>query len=521
MGSAALKAMAQNMTISQAQSNCAKASPQDAVPAEMRSGTREVPLRGVWDRVRRKLRAELGEDVVASWFGSLELLGIDGGVARVTVPTRFLKSWIDTHYAERLRKHFATDGHASSVEVSVRGEARDGGNAKRDLSRRVVEASSSQAASPVASANARTAPDPQAWRSKTPQEMSMPLSTAAALDRHLTFDNFVVGRSNQFACAAARKVSETVGSQSVYNPLYIHAAVGLGKTHLSQAIAHTCQAEGKRALYLTADRFMHGFVSALRSQTAIQFKDQMRNIDLLIVDDVQFLQGKTVQQEFCHMINSLADARRQMVVAADRPPTELEGLDERIKSRLGGGLCVEIGAFDEDLRRRILARRIAAATERDPSFRVPQAVIDFVASVITSNGRDLDGAVNRLLAHANLAGAPMTLESAEVAIRDLIRAREPKRVRVEEILKLVSAHFNVTRADLLSSRRTASVVRPRQIAMYLSKTLTLRSLPEIGRRFGGRDHTTVLHAVRKIESLIGSDPSLKDEISLLKRMLTE
>jgi chromosomal replication initiator protein len=228
-----------------------------------------------------------------------------------------------------------------------------------------------------------------------------------------------------------------------------------------------------------------------------------------------------VQQEFSHSINAHADARRQMVVAADRPPGDLEGLDERIKSRLAGGLCVEIGAFDEELRRRILERRIAAASARDPSFKVPPTVIDFVASAITSNGRDLDGAVNRLLAHASFAGAHMTLESAEIAIRDLIRAREPKRVRVEEILNLVSAHFNVARADLLSSRRTASVVRPRQIAMYLSRTLTLRSLPEIGRRFGGRDHTTVLHAVRKVEGLIGEDPALKEDVGLLKRMLTD
>jgi chromosomal replication initiator protein len=367
----------------------------------------------------------------------------------------------------------------------------------------------------------RQAPQTVARFDKKQQEVSTPLAIAAALDRQLTFDNFVVGRSNQFAIAAARKVAESIGGLAVYNPLYIHAAVGLGKTHLSQAMAHACEAIGKRALYLTADRFMHGFVSALRSQTAIQFKDQMRNIDLLIVDDVQFLQGKTVQQEFCHIINAHADARRQMVIAADRPPAELEGLDERIKSRLAGGLCVEIAAFDEDLRRRILEKRIAAASARAPSFKVPQTVIDFVASVVTSNGRDLDGAVNRLLAHASFAGAHMTLESAETAIRDLIRTREPKRVRVEEILKLVSAHFNVTRADLLSSRRTASVVRPRQIAMYLSKTLTLRSLPEIGRRFGGRDHTTVLHAVRKIEGLIGGDAGLKDEISLLRRMLTD
>jgi chromosomal replication initiator protein len=473
----------------------------------------------LWERVRRKLRAELGDDVVASWFGSLELSGIEDGVARLSVPTRFLKSWIDTHYSERLRKHFAIDGNAASVEVSVRSAIPQRNSVRRIPTRPAGIATPCEIAATFPRHELRATAD--ARQDKKHQEIAMPLSVAAALDRQLTFDNFVVGRSNQFACAAARKVGETVGGQAVYNPLYIHAAVGLGKTHLSQAMAHACESRGMRSLYLTADRFMHGFVSALRSQTAIQFKDQMRNIDLLIVDDVQFLQGKTVQQEFCHIINALADQRRQMVVAADRPPGDLEGLDERIKSRLAGGLCVEIGAFDEDLRRRILERRIAAASERDPSFKVPQEVIEFVASAVTSNGRDLDGAVNRLLAHASFAGAHVTLDSAETAIRDLIRAREPKRVRVEEILKLVSAHFNVTRADLLSSRRTASVVRPRQIAMYLSKTLTLRSLPEIGRRFGGRDHTTVLHAVRKIEGLISENPNLKEEIALLKRMLTD
>ena len=504
---------------------------QPPLPAEIIADEADVPvveaapytlvLGDLWERVRRKLRAELGEDVVASWFGSLELCGIDGGIAQLSVPTRFLKSWIETHYAERLRKHFAVDCNAVGVEVSVRGAIPQRALNKRMQVRSANGAAPCEIAAPSMRGNMRAASEGAAMQDKKQQGVAMPLAISATLDRQLTFDNFVVGRSNQFACAAARKVAESIGGQAVYNPLYIHAAVGFGKTHLSQAMAHACESQGKRALYLTADRFMHGFVSALRSQTAIQFKDQMRNIDLLIVDDVQFLQGKTVQQEFCHIINAHADARRQMVVAADRPPSELEGLDERIKSRLAGGLCVEIGTFDEELRRRILERRIAAASARDPSFKVPPTVIDFVASAITSNGRDLDGAVNRLLAHASFAGAHVTLDSAETAIRDLIRAREPKRVRVEEILKLVSAHFNVTRADLLSSRRTASVVRPRQIAMYLSKTLTLRSLPEIGRRFGGRDHTTVLHAVRKIEGLIGENPSLKEEIVLLKRMLTD
>ena len=371
-------------------------------------------LTELWERIRRKLRAELGEDVVTSWFGSLELSGISGGVVQLSVPTRFLKSWIDTHYADRLRKHFALDGYATGIEVSVRGAACQAGPAKRTLAApagasKPCESAPSFARSGDTERPGIPRPAPNAGKpDRTPQEVSMPLAIASALDRALTFDNFVTGRSNQFAYAAARKVAESIGG-AVYNPLYIHAAVGSGKTHLSQAMAHACEAMGKRALYLTADRFMHGFVSALRSQTAIQFKDQMRNIDLLIVDDVQFLQGKTVQQEFCHIINAHADARRQMVIAADRPPADLEGLDERIKSRLAGGLCVEI-SLRRGSRRRILEKRIAAASARDPSFKVPQTIIDFVASAITSNGRDLDGAVNRLLAHASFAGAHMWIE---------------------------------------------------------------------------------------------------------------
>jgi chromosomal replication initiator protein len=274
-------------------------------------------------------------------------------------------------------------------------------------------------------------------------------------------------------------------------------------------------------VYLTAERFMYGFVAALQSQTAIAFKEALRSIDLLIFDDAQFLQGKAIQNEFGHALNALLDAGRQVVVAADRPPADLESLEERVRSRLAGGLCVEMGALDDALRVKILEARIAAARTQSPHFEVSPAVLTFVARSITSNGRDLEGAVNRLLAHSIVGAAPLTVEAAEIAIRDLIRAREPKRVKIEDIQKLVATHYSVTRADILSSRRTATVVKPRQVAMYLSKALTLRSLPEIGRRFGGRDHTTVLHAVRKIEGLTSSDASLREEIELLKRMLQE
>ena len=236
---------------------------------------------------------------------------------------------------------------------------------------------------------------------------------------------------------------------------------------------------------------------------------------------MQFLQGKSIQNEFCHTLNALIDAGRQVVIAADRPPSELESLEERVRSRLAGGLCVEMGALDEPLRLKILEARIAAAKQAQPGFDVPAPVAAYVARAIETNGRDLDGAVSRLLARATLTGAALTVEMAEDAIRDLVRTREPKRVKIEDIQKLVATHYNVSRADILSSRRTATVVRPRQIAMYLAKVLTLRSLPEIGRRFGGRDHTTVLHAVRKIEGLAGKDGTLSEEIELLKRMLQE
>jgi chromosomal replication initiator protein len=301
----------------------------------------------------------------------------------------------------------------------------------------------------------------------------------------------------------------------------VHSAVGLGKTHLLQAVAHTAAQQGRSVIYLTAEKFMYGFVAALQSQTSIAFKERLRTIDLLIFDDAQFLQGKNIQAEFGHALNALLDAGRDVIVAADRPPNDLESLDERVRSRLGVGLCVEIGALDEPLRLKILEARVAAARAEESDFVVSPAVLGFVARAIRSNGRDLEGAVNRLRAHRTPTSAPMTVEMAETAIRDLIRTHELKRVKIEDIQKLVASHYSVSRADILSSRRTAAVVKPRQVAMFLAKMLTLRSLPEIGRRFGGRDHTTVLHAVRKIEALLQIDTILREELELLKRMLQE
>ena len=481
-----------------------------------------------WSRTCRRLRAELGEDIFSSWFGRLELDAVLEGAAHLSVPTRFLKSWIESHYHDRILQVFATEAaDIKRLFVSVRSSSRcsvlrEASNPTQTLQSLVPVGMAAEPAE--SSARAPAAIARRAIRSLPDHEVTENASTLSGspLDRRLTFTSFLVGKSNQLAHAAAQRVAlAPLNEAPLYNPLYIHSQVGLGKTHLLQALAHAASENGRRVIYLTAEKFMYGFVSALKAQNAIAFKEHIRAIDMLVIDDLQFLQGKTIQQEFCHTINALIDAGRPIVVAADRPPTDLECLEERVRSRLAGGLCLEMGTLDEPLRVKILQMRIAAAKTLHPAFDVSEQVLTYVAQVITHNGRDLDGAINRLLAHTTLMNGPLTVEMAETAVRDLIRTRDPKRVKIEDIQKLVAGRYNVSRADILSSRRTAVVVRPRQIAMYLAKMLTLRSLPEIGRRFGGRDHTTVLHAVRKIEGLAQTDGTLSEEIELLKRMLQD
>jgi len=473
-----------------------------------------------WQRVKSRLKAELGEDVYTSWFTRVDLEGGSKDTVHLSVPTRFLKQWIQSHYGERVltlwRKECDT---IRKIELTVRGAIRHktGAAARTDQRRRGSAPTAAAPAKPAVPVVKLPGAQPARGGDKSP------------LDPRLTFATFAGGRSNGLALAAAQQVAGApAGGSLPFNPLYIHSSVGQGKTHLLQAIAWeaggqssngTGTGAGQRALYLTAERFMYDFVMALKTQSAIDFKAMIRGIDVLLIDDLQFLYGKQMQQEFCHTLNALIDGGRQVVVAADRPPSELEGLEERVRSRLSGGLVVEIGAPDFDLRRSILTARIEAARSSYPNFSVPDTVVEFIARTIFSNGRDLDGAVNRLVAHNQLTGAPISVEMAETNLKDLVRAREPRRIRIEDIQRIVSKHYNVTKADLLSARRTRTIVRPRQIAMYLAKMMTPRSLPEIGRRFGGRDHTTVLHAVRKIEGLVGEDPGLADEIELLKRLL--
>jgi chromosomal replication initiator protein len=469
------------------------------------------PQQERWNRVRNRLKAGVGDDIFNSWFARMELEGIEDDTVRLSVPTRFLKSWVQSHYADRLLSCWQEELPTNTrVELTVRSAV------LKPLPPRP------KAPEPVAPVNDKREIKIEP-RGIGPVSAVHDALGGSPLDPRLTFDSFVVGRSNTLAHAAAKQVAQgRRGDPVMFNPLYIHAGVGLGKTHLLQSIAWAGNAAAERkVLYLTAEKFMYGFVAALRAQNALAFKEALRAIDVLVIDDLQFLQGKSTQAEFCHTLNALIDAGRQVVIASDRPPSELETLDERVRSRLAGGLVVEMGALGEELRLEILKARAAAAKLHHPGFEVPGSVLIYIAKSVTHNGRDLEGALNRLLAHSKLTGQPVTLEMAEREIRDLVRPQEPKRIKIEEIQRVVARQYNVSRADLLSSRRTANVVRPRQVAMYLAKQLTLRSLPEIGRRFGGRDHTTVLHAVRKIENLVSTDTALAEEIELLKRQLQE
>jgi chromosomal replication initiator protein len=486
-----------------------------------RGGPGAPPLGEAWRRCCDRLRAEVGDAVFNSWFGSLTLEFVGSGQARLSVPTRFLKSWIVTHYSGHVASALNAEvGPVAQILISVRSSAPLAPLPPRPPAD--CASTAKTAIKPLDSSSNSAPADRRALNRPPSVSVAGDALSGSPLDRRLTFATFQVGRSNELAFSAVQRVANpNRAGTPAFCPLYVHSAVGLGKTHLLQAVAHTAAQQGRSVIYLTAEKFMYGFVAALQSQTAIAFKERLRTIDLLIFDDAQFLQGKNIQAEFGHALNALLDAGREVIVAADRPPNDLESLDERVRSRLSVGLCVEISALDEPLRLKILEARVAAARAEEPHFDVSPTVLAFVARAIRSNGRDLEGAVNRLRAHCTATSPALTFETAETAIRDLIRTHELKRVKIEDIQKLVASHYSVSRADILSSRRTAAVVKPRQVAMFLAKMLTLRSLPEIGRRFGGRDHTTVLHAVRKIEAQLQIDTILREELELLKRMLQE
>lgn len=470
-------------------------------------------LKKKWARTRSRLRAELGEDIFMSWFERVEIEGIIGSTAHLSVPTPFLRKWLKSHYNDRLLRCCGAEFKGvQQVEFRVR--------QPHDSAAIAAQKESGERATASAGPALSTSAGPLVGVATGIDGIE-----GSPLDRRLTFEAFVVGASNRLVHAVAREVADSVGrqKQTRYNPLFIHGSVGHGKTHLLNAIAWQARTRQPRArvVYLTAEWFMTRFVQALKSRAALAFKENLRGIDILLIDDMEFLQGPVIQQEFCHALNSLIDSGRQIVVAADRAPSKLERLDARMRSRLAGGLVAEVAPMDLELRQKILEKCVAGRNGEDSSFSVPDPVIRFLASRLSEGGRELEGAIIRLRASAHHTDEPVTLERAEFIVRDLMSSSEPKRIKIDDILRMITKHFGVSRSDILSSRRNRSIVRPRQVGMYLAKNLTSRSLPEIGRRFGNRDHTTVLHAIRKIEQLMAEAMSFKEEVELLKRLLRD
>lgn len=451
-----------------------------------------------WARVRGRLKDEVGETAFRSWLMPLQLQDVRGSEVRMAVPTRFMRDWVLTHYADRIRALWTGENpRVQTVDIIVAsmGPANDH-----------VETPATDAAPPEpVRVPQRSAAVPAA---EDREDLSAPL------DPRFIFENFVVGKPNELAHAAARRVAEA--TTVTFNPLFLYGGVGLGKTHLMHAIAwHIRRRDpNRRVIYLSAEKFMYQFIRALRFKDTMAFKEQFRSVDVLMIDDVQFISGKdSTQEEFFHTFNALVDNNRQVIVSADKSPSDLEGMEERLRSRLGWGLVADIHPTTYELRLGIIQ-----AKADQMGHQIPQKVQEFLAHKIASNVRELEGALNRIVAHAELVGRPITLESTQEVLHDLLRAND-RRVSIDEIQKRVAEHYNVRLADMSSARRARAVARPRQVAMYLAKQLTQRSLPEIGRKFGGRDHTTVMHAVRKVEELCGLDRAFAEDVELLRRML--
>ena len=341
----------------------------------------------------------------------------------------------------------------------------------------------------------------------------------APLDPNLSFDNFVVGGSNELAYAAAKRITEV--ERVSFNPLFLYGGVGLGKTHLMHAMALEIKKNWpeRKVLYLSAEKFMYQFIKALRFKDTMSFKQQFRSVDVLMVDDIQFIAGKdSTQEEFFHTFNTLIDHNHQVVISADRSPVDLDGIEERIRSRLGWGLVTDIHASDYELRLGVLQTKAKKHAEDNPEIIIKDNILEFLAQRIDSNIRVLEGALNRVIAYSSFVNKPLTIEMAQEVLKDLIRASQ-RRITIDDIQRKVADYYNIRLSDLLSARRSRTIARPRQVAMYLSKILTTRSLPEIGRKFGGRDHTTVIHAVKRIESLQDSDNAIQEEVEVLSRAL--
>lgn len=450
----------------------------------------------VWGHVLDELQKDMSKAKFQNWIASLAFAGIEDRVAAFEVPTTFIGNYVDQHFGDQILYGLNRAGRAVErlrFDVSL---------AKRDASVPV----------PAAAGTAKAATSSFGGED---DPLGLPI------DPLLTFDNFVVGKPNELAHAAARRVAE--GGPVTFNPLFLYSGVGLGKTHLMHAIANELarrQPELK-VLYMSAERFMYRFITALRERKMMEFKHILRSVDILMVDDVQFMGGKdSTQEEFFHTFNALVDARKQVIISGDRAPGEIKDMEERMRSRLQCGLVVDLHPTDYELRLGVLQAKVQRQQSIYPDLKIAPGVLEFLAHKITSNVRVLEGALVRLFAHASLVGRDITLDQTQDCLSDILRANDRK-VTVEEIQRKVSEYYNIRLSDMVGPKRVRNFARPRQVAMFLSKTMTSRSLPDIGRRFGKRDHTTVMHGVKKIEELRQTDSQIADDLENLRRALEQ
>ncbi|OSP54731.1 chromosomal replication initiator protein DnaA [Pseudoruegeria sp. SK021] len=471
-----------------------------------------------WGEVQDALLKSMGEDNYKTWIRPLKFDACENGVAMFNVPTNFIGTWVNRNYGDQILRHLhkaGADVRRIQFEVSTEPRRRESPAAAPD-----------QPAAAAAPTSAISAPA-QPAADRVASAMIQPASEASgdnqlpggSLDQRFTFDSFVVGPPNELAHAAARRVAE--GGPVTFNPLFLYGGVGLGKTHLMHAIAWQMRLRDPelRIVYLSAEQFMYRFVQALRDRDMMTFKQLFRSVDVLMVDDVQFIAGKdSTQDEFFHTFNALVDQQKQIIISGDRAPGEMKDMEDRIKSRLQCGLVVDLHPTDYELRLGILQQKVDLYSKQYPSLAIANGVLEFLAHRISTNVRVLEGALLRLFAMASLVGREITLEMTQDCLSDILRVSERK-VTVEEIQRRVSEHYNIRLSELIGPTRVRTVARPRQIAMYLCKTLTSRSLPEIGRRFGGRDHTTIMHGVKRIEELKGKDSQVAEDLELLRRSL--
>jgi chromosomal replication initiator protein len=464
-----------------------------------------TPIVVQWARILERLHAEVGDVEYRTWLRQMTLIGSDGDDVTVHLPTRFHRDWVNARYGARLNALWQAEGPPiRRVELGVGGSSEPSVNGaeiqRAEAAAAVFEAPFASVAAP----NERI--DPKA-------------ELTAGLDPRFTFDGFVVGKPNEFAHACAQRVA-TQPSAHGFNPLFLYGGVGLGKTHLMHAIAWELTKRNETPghapiafTYMSAEKFMYRFIAAIRSHSTMEFKEQLRNVDVLMIDDLQFLIGKdNTQEEFFHTFNYLVEAGKQIVVSSDKSPSDLT-LEDRLKTRLGCGMVADLHTTTYELRLSILETKAARV-----GGSVPAKVLEYLAHKITSNVRELEGALNRLIAHANLFGRAVTLETTHEVLHDLLKAHD-RRVSIDEIQKKVAEHYGLRLTDMSSARRARAVARPRQVAMFLAKQLTSRSLPEIGKKFGNRDHTTVMHAVSRVNELMERDGTFAEDVELLRRLL--